>query len=399
MVFHHGTETKNVDGGSNPIYTVDGAVVGIVGTAPTGPVNELTVCRTAKDFAQFGNADDASSSGFTLPAAFEILARYQAGTFYVINVYDPAIHTTGVSAVTADDVKGGVDAATGKRLGMELLTEGFNRFGTDAKILICPEFDAQATVAAELEVFADKLKAIAYVAAPKATKLSVAITGRGPQGTINFNTSSPRVRHYFPQVKNGDSLESLATHAAGLRMKVDVEKGYWWSTSNQNLKGVTDVELRLTSRIDDYQSETNALNAVGITTVFNSFGTGYRLWGNRSACFPTTTHIKNFETAMRTGDLIDESIRRFELQYIDRPIDDALIDSLLESIDTYMRTLKSIVGYSVQLDPDADLVDSFSKGQVPIQYEFTPKIPAERITNTSVMTRKYLVNLVANRGG
>lgn len=399
MVYHHGTETKNVDGGSNPIYTVDGAVIGIVGTAPIGPVNELTVCRTMKDFSQFGDASKDESDGFTLPAAFEILSRYKAGTFYVINVYDPAKHTAGVSAVTADDIKGGYDIASNKRRGMELLKEGFNRFGTDAKILIAPQLDADKTIAAELEVFADNLKAIAYVDAPTGTKLAQAITGRGPQGTINFNTSSPRVRHYFPHVKNGEKLESLATHAAGLRMKVDVEKGYWWSTSNRNLKGVTDTELRLTARIDDYQSETNALNAAGITTVFNSFGTGFRLWGNRSACYPTVTHIKNFETAMRTGDLIDESIRRFELQYIDRPIDDALIDSLLESIDTYMRTLKSIVGYSVQLDPDADLVDSFSKGQVPIQYEFTPKIPAERITNTSVMTRKYLVNLVANRGG
>ncbi len=398
MPYHHGTETKKVDGGSNPIYTVDGAVIGIVGTAPTGPVNDLTVCRTMKDFAQFGDASEEEAKGFTLPAAFEILSRYKAGTFYVINVYDPQTHSNP-SDVSADDIKGGYDIATNKRRGMELLKEGFNRFGTDAKILIAPGLDADKTIAAELEVFADNLKAIAYIDAPVGTKLAEAITGRGPEGAINFNTSSPRVRHFFPHVKNGDTLESLATHAAGLRMKVDVEKGYWWSTSNQNMLGVTDTELRLTARIDDYQSETNALNAVGITTVFNSFGTGFRLWGNRSACYPTVTHIKNFETAMRTGDLIDESIRRFELQYVDRPIDDALIDSLVESIDTYMRTLKSIVGYSVQLDPDygaAELVDFFSKGQIPIMYDYTPKIPAERITNKSVMTRKYLVNLVSS---
>ncbi len=397
MVYHHGTETKNVDGGSSPIYSVDGAVVGIIGTAPTGPVNELTVCRTAKDFAQFGSASDDASDGFTLPAAFDILKRYKAGTFYVINVYDPSVHSSP-SEVTADTIKGGVEVSTNKRTGMELLKEGFNKFGTDAKILICPEFDADASIAAQLGVFADNLKAIAYIDAPKGTKLSVAITGRGPQGTINFNTSNPRVRLCYPHAMNGDKLESLATHNAGLRMKLDVEKGYWHSTSNHELLGVTGMEVPLTGRIDDHQSETNALNAVGITTIFNSFGTGLRNWGNRTAAFPATSHIKNFETSMRTGDVIDESIRRFELQYIDRPIDDALIDSLLESIDTYMRTLKSIVGYSVYLDPDATpqvLVDYFSKGQIPIQYEFTPKIPAERISNESVMTRKYLINITS----
>ena len=76
-------------------------------------------------------------------------------------------------------------------------------------------------------------------------------------------------------------LESLATHAAGLGMKTDVEQGYWFSISNRPLLGVTGVEIGLTARADDPQSETNRLNEKGITTVFNSYGTGYRMWGIR----------------------------------------------------------------------------------------------------------------------
>ena len=131
--------------------------------------------------------------------------------------------------------------------------------------------------------------------------------------------------------------------------------------------------------------------------MFNSYGTGYRMWGNRLACFPAVSHIKNFEVAQRTGDVIDESLRRFDLQYMDLPIDKALLDSLLEGYRTYFGTLKSIVGFSVELDTDYDLADAFSKGQVPIVYEYTPKLPMERATNTSVMTRKYLANLVGSR--
>ena len=110
------------------------------------------------------------------------------------------------------------------------------------------------------------------------------------------------------------------------------------------------------------------------------------------------THIKNFEVAQRTGDIIDESIRRASLQYVDRPIDDALIDSLVGTVRTYLGTLPSIVGFSVELDYDYDLLDAFSKGQVPIKYDYTPKLPAERITYTSVMTRTYLVNLISTQG-
>ncbi len=461
MAFHHGTETKRETGGSVPVQTVDGAIIGIVGTAPMGAVNQLTLCQTKKDFAQFGTL---VGKGFTLPDAFDILSRYASGQVYVVNVLDPTKHKTEIqdevltadpntliantaksalltltvkadgtpltlgddysvdmqtgeirfkasktsltatytyadpSKVTEADIKGGVESATGARKGFELLRDGFNKFGADAKVLICPEFDKTATCAAALQVLAEQLKAVAYVQLPKGTTLSKAIEAHGLLGNLNAKASSERVRHFYPYATGmSGGLESLATHAAGLRMKVDVEQGYWFSTSNRELLGVIGMEVPLTARIDDLQSETNRLNAAGITTIFNSFGTGFRLWGNRSSCFPTVTHIINFETALRTGDLIDESIRRAELQYIDRPIDDALIDSLLETIRTYLGTQKSLVGFEVGLDYDYDLVDAFSQGQIPLTYDYTPKLPAERISNRSVMTRKYLVNLVGQQ--
>lgn len=461
MTFHHGSETERVNGGSVPVSVVDSAITGIVGTAPMGAVNELTVCLTKKDFARFGTILE---QGFTLPDAFDILSRYASGKVYVVNVLDPAKHRTEVrdevltldqttlttrtqkpallslnltaegrslneeqdyqvnmqtgeitfktlyielkatyvyadpTKVTEDDIKGGVDSLTGKRKGFELLRDGFNLYGADAKILICPEFDKTASCAAALATLADQMHAKAYIQLPQGTSLSKAIQGRGPLGTINASASNENVRHFFPYaIGSNNSLESLATHAAGLRMLIDVEKGYWFSTSNKELKGVIGMEIPLTARVDDKQSETNLLNAVGITTIFNSFGTGFRLWGNRSSNFPTVTHISNFEVASRTGDIIDESIRQAELQYIDLPIDDALLDSFIETLDTFLRSQKSLVGYSVGLDHEYDLVDAFSSGQIPLIYDYTPKIPGERITNKSVMTRKYLVNLVSQR--
>lgn len=461
MTFHHGTETTRVNGGSVPVTTVESAIIGIVGTAPIGAVNELKLCLTKKDFAQFSTVFD---NGYTLPDALDILSRYAAGQVYVVNVLDPTRHRTTVSnealtidpttlkaktakagvielslstdsaviptsdysvnlqtgeisfaspknnvtatytyadpsKVTEADIKGGIETATGKRTGFELLRAGFNLFGSDAKILICPQFDAQPTLASALETLASQLGAVAYIQAPKETTLAKAIAGRGSMGTINFKTSSDRSHLFFPHVVGErNTLESLATHAAGLRMKTDVDDGYWFSTSNRQLKGVIGVEIPLTARVDDKQSETNRLNAVGITTVFNSFGTGFRLWGNRLACYPTVTHITNFEVVQRTADIIDESLRRVELQFIDRPIDEALLDALLGTVETYMNTLKALVGFSVWLDPDADLADAFSQGIVPIKYKFTPKIPAERITNTSEVTREFLINLTRQGG-
>ena len=45
-------------------------------------------------------------------------------------------------------------------------------------------------VVSEMQVICDKIRAIGIVDAPVGTTVQDAIKGRGPQGTINFNTSS-----------------------------------------------------------------------------------------------------------------------------------------------------------------------------------------------------------------
>jgi phage tail sheath protein FI len=76
--------------------------------------------------------------------------------------------------------------------------------------------------------------------------------------------------------------------------------GYLWTRSNQPLLGVIGLKQPLTARIDGATSEVNLLNEHGITTVFNSYGTGLRLWSNRTAAWPSVTHMRNFENVRRT---------------------------------------------------------------------------------------------------
>uniref|UniRef100_A0A1A9VZ70 Tail sheath protein subtilisin-like domain-containing protein n=1 Tax=Glossina brevipalpis TaxID=37001 RepID=A0A1A9VZ70_9MUSC len=229
-----------------------------------------------------------------------------------------------------------------------------------------------------------------------------AIAGRGPQGSINFNTASDRVRLCYPQVKvydnatNQTHLEPLSAHAAGLRAKVDREKGFWWSSSNQALMGIVGVERPLSARIDDANSEVNLLNQNGITTVFNSFGSGLRLWGNRTAAWPTVTHLKNFENVRRTGDMINESIRHFSLQYIDRPISQGLIDALTESVNGYGRRLiadGALLGFHCWYDPANNTRDALSLGQLKLNYKYTPPPPMEHLTFETEITDEYLTIL------
>ncbi|MBJ3556411.1 phage tail sheath family protein, partial [Salmonella enterica subsp. enterica serovar Indiana] len=307
--------------------------------------------------------------------------------------------------VTAADIIGAVNTA-GDRTGMKLLQDTWNQFGFYAKILIAPVFCTQNSVAVKLIAQAEALGAITYIDAPIGTTFQQVLAGRGPQGAINFNTSSDRARLCYPHVKVYDSatdsevLEPLSSRAAGLRAKVDLEKGFWWSNSNQEIQGITGVERSLSAMIDDPQSEVNQLNENGITTIFNSYGSGLRLWGNRTAAWPTVTHMRNFENVRRTGDVINESIRYFSQQYMDMPINQALIDALTESVNTWGRKLiadGALLGFECWYDPARNEQTELAAGHLLLSYKFTPPPPLERLTFETEITSEYLVSLESNR--
>nr|MBA2816680.1 major tail sheath protein [Candidatus Pantoea persica] len=45
---HHGVDTLEIERGPRPVKTEKSSVIGLVGTAPKGPVNTLTGCLSEK---------------------------------------------------------------------------------------------------------------------------------------------------------------------------------------------------------------------------------------------------------------------------------------------------------------------------------------------------------------
>lgn len=467
----HGIETTEVERGPRSIKVVKSAVIALVGTAPTGPVNELTLSLNEIDGAKFG----AHLPGFSIPEALEGIYDFGAGTVLVVNVLNPATHRTSQtgqahtfkdndllqldhgalqsltlksseatntyaedtdysvdmltgrvkrlangaipangsvkadyayadpSKVTPADIIGGVTIA-GKRTGLNAFQDSYNLLGFFGKVFIAPGFSTLSSVSVELIASATQVGGVAYIDAPVGTTVQQVIAGRGPAGDINFNTSSDRVRLCYPHVKvydaatNGERLQPLSIRAAGLRAKVDNDNGYWWSSSNQELIGVIGLERPLSARIDDPYSDVNLLNENGITTVFNSFGTGLRLWGNRTAAWPTVTHMRNFENVRRAKDVIDESIRYSSLQFVDQPVTASLITSITESVNLLIRKLigdEALLGGECWYDPARNPQTELELGHVLFSYKLGIPLPFERGTFETEITGEYLVNLGA----
>ena len=400
----HGVETIEIDKGPRAVRLVKSSVVGLVGTAAAGAINEPILVRREGGFGEFG----AEGEKFTIVRELKRLFAQKPTVCIVVNVHDPAKHAT-VPAASAD-VIGTIDAVTGKRTGMQAFKDAYQLFGFFPKILIAPGFSSLAPVSTALTTIATAIRAITFFDAPVGITVQQAISGRGPAGTINFSTSSERAGLCYPMVKmfnpalnggQGDiELAALSTVIAGAWSRRDQENGYWWSGSNLELLNVLGVERHIEAMINDANSEANLLNEAGIITVFNSFGTGIRSWGNRSAAWPTNTGQKNFLNVRRTADVIQESLELSTLQYLDRPLDNAVIDDILESGNRFLRHQQAngaIAGGKVWLNKDLNPPENLANGHLIPSVEFAPYSPLERVTYQSEINIEYLRGLVGKQ--
>jgi hypothetical protein len=138
---------------------------------------------------------------------------------------------------------------------------------------------------------------------------------------------------------NQNAIAPYSQWVAGAIAAKDLSKGYWWSPSNTEVTGILGPDVTLYASLLDAASDVNNLNSDGIVTVFNAFGTGLRVWGNRTAAYPTVTTPDNFISVRRTMDVIEESVELAMLQFLDQPISNALITAILASINAFIRTL------------------------------------------------------------
>lgn len=79
------------------VNTKDYNTIVIVGIAPKGPIQTLTVCASDTDDSQFGKC----LTGFGIPRALRTMRDSGAGKAVVINVFDATAHTTAVTLENA----------------------------------------------------------------------------------------------------------------------------------------------------------------------------------------------------------------------------------------------------------------------------------------------------------
>ena len=400
--FLHGVEVIELNDGVRPIQTVKSSVIGLVGTAPQGPVNTPTLIlgSRAKAVEIFGANDDANKD-YTIPKALDGIFDQAGAMVVVINVADPSnpAHLTTGSLDPANinmaDVVGGVDGTTGQYKGVHALLAANSELGVTPRILIAPGFTHDMPsgnanpVVSELLGIAENLRAVIIADLPNTNDTDA----------IDYvsDFGSARVYPIYPWVKVLDSLgaiveEPASARVAGLIVKSDNERGFWWSPSNLVINGIVGISKPIDFVLGDVNSKANYLNENNIATIIQE--SGFRLWGNRTlSADPKWAFLQ----ARRTADMINDSLLKAHLWAVDRNITKTYIEDVLEGVNNYLRHLKSIgaiIGGTAFANPELNTPDQIAQGKVSFDFDFTLPYPAEHITFRSKMTDDYLSEIV-----
>ncbi|WP_366656636.1 phage tail sheath subtilisin-like domain-containing protein [Fodinicurvata sp. EGI_FJ10296] len=393
--FLHGVEVVEIDHGPRPIRTVRSSVIGVVGTAPEADAEAfpldtpILVAGSRREAAKLGEAG-------TLPDALASIFDQVGAMVVVIRVAEGSDDSD-----TRANVIGGVDAETDAYTGVHALKAAQSRLGLTPRLLVAPGFTHQRPpdpddpdrllanpVVAALQAIAKQLRATIIADGPDTTD-EAAIACRGDWGSARVFLVDPHVR----VDRGGIRTVPVSAAVAGLIARIDAERGFWWSPSNQELFGIIGTARPVDFRLGDRNARANYLNENDVATVIRE--NGYRLWGNRTC---SSDPRWAFLSVRRTADMVNESVQRAHLWAVDRAISRTYIEDVTEGVNGYLRSLKArgaILGGECWPDPDLNTPANISQGKVYFNFDFTAPYPAEHITFRSMMTDGYLEELIA----
>lgn len=291
--------------------------------------------------------------------------------------------------VTAADIVGGVDIATGEETGIEIVRQIYPKFGMTPGILLAPRFSKDAVVAAALQAKTTEIngvfKAVCIVDIDSskengATKYSDVKEQKEKQAVTGENAYP-----VWLYGKIGDTVYSGSALAAALTAYTDAVNGDLPSTSPSNktipisaacLEDGTEVLLD--------QDQTNTVNGFGVATWLNM--NGFRLWGNNTACYPGKTDPKDRWFSVRR--FMSWAANTFILTYfqkVDSPMNRRLIESIVDSEKIRGNAFvnrgvcaRYEISYNAEDNPATSLID----GKLVFRQYITPFPPAEKIENT-----------------
>jgi len=295
--------------------------------------------------------------------------------------------STNPAGVTNEDIVGGVNVATGKETGLELIRQIYPKFGLVPGLLLAPGWSQQPVVAAALQAKVEALNGVfdcnCYldIAADESGAIVYTDVKEAKEG---MGASTNHGAALWPMVAVGEKIYYYSAMFAALTAYTDASNGDvpHASPSNKDLR-ITGTVLKDGTEVMLDQEQANLLNGQGVITAINA--NGFKSWGNNTAAYPSTTDPKDRWLAVRR--FFDWDGNNFILTYfhkVDEPGNTRLIQSITDSqniIGNGYVARGYCAGYRVEFRENENPITNLLDGHLTVHTFLAPYIPAEFIEN------------------
>ena len=385
--FLHGVEVVQIDDGIRPIRTVKSSVIGLVGTAPDAdatefPENTPLLIEGPRKAALLGDAG-------TLKDAYEAIYAQGASVAVMVRVAEGADAAATLANVVGDATQG---------TGLWALEASASKLDLTPRILAAPGFtqiapgDPASPVTTNLIAVAEKLRAVVIADGPN-TNETDAKAERQNWGSDRLFIVDPSVT-VFDNVSASYVTRPSSGYVAGLIAKRDIEKGFWWSPSNQVINGISGTARPVSFHLSSTETEANRMNEAEVATIIRR--DGFRLWGNRGTS-PDAQWA--FLSVRRTADIIYESIERAHLWAMDRPMSAQLFMDIRDGVQAFgqqMVNTGALLGFNCWLDPELNTEATLKAGKLYLDFDFEPPAPLEHLVFRAHRNGTYYDELISS---
>ncbi len=302
------------------------------------------------------------------------------------------------SKVTADDIVGGVNAATGAETGLEVVRQVYPKLSKAPGILLAPRFSKNAQVCAALQAKCRKINglfnAVCFIDLDCSADGAQKYTDVAEQKTKQTATSREAYALWL-FCKVGDTVYSGSTMAAAATVYNDGQNNDCPNASPSNVTvpiSAACLEDGTEMLLD--QEQGTFLNDQGIATFIRS-SSDFVIWGNETACYPKNTDPKDMFLCVRR--FFNHAWTSFVLDNmgkLDKPMNPKRLQSIIDSENMKGSTYVSngvCASYRMVADTEKNTEAELVAGHYHFWMYCTPFPPMKQVNNTMEYESSSLV--------
>lgn len=265
-----------------------------------------------------------------------VITTLETGVIQPTDTLEVSYNIFDTSMVTVDDIIGKL-SVDGQLSGIKLVQNVYLKYNELIGSVLAPQYSNDITVTNELlsnaKSLSEQFKANAIVDLDTS---NIKLYADAVKVKTDANLNDPLLNVCLGDVFINDKQYTLSLYIAAIKQYIAGQNDGIpnQNPSNKSLFGINGYKLNGKELLLN-QAQAKYLNGNGIIVVRNI--SGWKSWGNRTACYPGNTDVKDFDIAIRDmGNWLLNNIVIFAEQFVDGQIDLPWLQRLEQSIQAFL---------------------------------------------------------------